>query len=892
MKKVLFLVPHLSTGGMPQYTYDLMRKIKDDVEVYCVEYSMISHHFVVQRNRIINLLGDRFFCLGDNKNELFQLIDKINPDIIHFQEMPEYFLDNEIATKLYSVNRKYLIVETSHDSSFSASNKRFFPDHFALISQYQKNEFSKLGIPIDFVEADIEYKERQDRTEGLKKLGLDPNLKHVVNVGLFTPRKNQAEAVEYARALEGQPVQFHFIGNQADNFADYWKPILQNLPLNVKIWGERSDVDDFYSCMDMMLFTSRGTGNDKETSPLVIRESIGHHLPALIFNLPVYLGMYDKYETITYMDFDNYQNNINLICKILELDYNKTNQVKKDDLVDVWFENHDNKIHIKYNGEDSIDCKISVKDLDSNMPIFWFQSILQKTGGCWVIPSPKHIYDFSADDTFRSFLLEFYTMNNEFLFSKELPIKDIPLRRTIRINSPDPFDCTFFNYNEMFILGHYEPYNIRDVKTVFDIGANSGLFSRYLLEKGCTDLYLFEPNTRATRTIKSTLDGYSNYELIEKAIGVNDEDLTFYITDSNTTVGSISKEHVANNGTPIETKIPAVSLKSFINKRGIKKIGLIKMDIERAEYDIIENLEDEIFEMTESFLIEFHYNDGNNVTKLIDRIKSHGFRLDQIRDQSQSSNPDITDSYRTSLNGTIYLTKIPKRNSQKIKGVQFLLNGDYQKQEESVKNLSLLEKYGIYVEKHYNDVYVDLPPASKSARPHDVSLELKPNALTPAHYGCYDSFKTAVLSEFDSDIDFLLVFEGDAKIQDHDLFIEKLNEAMTLTTKYNLDYVSFGGIYDLAYGVLQSRVMEEMTEDFFVCDKIIGCQCLLFPQKSRKKIKEILRREPWDALDIYLNKVSPKNGLRVGVSKKTLVTQYDGISTIDNVVKQFKEFSI
>jgi glycosyltransferase involved in cell wall biosynthesis len=259
MKKVLFLVPHLSTGGMPQYTYDLMRKIKNDVDVYCVEHSMVSPHFVVQRNRIIELLGDKFFCLGDDKEELFKIIDGVKPDIIHLQEVPEYFLDQKTSSKLYSTNRDYLIVETSHDSSFPVLSKRYFPDHFALISKYQETEFSKLEIPIDFIEADIEYKQRQDRTEGLTKLGLDPNLKHVLNVGLFTPRKNQAEAIEYARALQNYPIQFHFVGNQADNFADYWRPLLQNLPPNVKIWGERSDVDNFYSCMDLMLFTSRGT---------------------------------------------------------------------------------------------------------------------------------------------------------------------------------------------------------------------------------------------------------------------------------------------------------------------------------------------------------------------------------------------------------------------------------------------------------------------------------------------------------------------------------------------------------------------------------------------------------------------------------------------------------
>lgn len=321
MKKVLFLVPHLSTGGMPQYTYDLMRKIKDEVEVYCIEYSMISWDFVVQRNRIIELLGDKFFSLGSDKDELISIIDKIKPDIIHLQDIPEYFLDGSIANKLYLPDRKYLIVETSHDSSFSISNKRFYPDHFALITKFQKNEFSKLGIPIDIVESDIEIKDRQDRVVGLTKLGLDPNLKHVLNIGLFTPRKNQAEAIEYARSLEGQPIQFHFVGNQADNFKHYWEPLLQNLPSNVKIWGERSDVDSFYSCMDLMIFTSRGTQNDKETSPLVIREAIGYNIPSLIYNLPVYTGMYDKYENISYLDEVSFVNNIEKILEKLSISH-------------------------------------------------------------------------------------------------------------------------------------------------------------------------------------------------------------------------------------------------------------------------------------------------------------------------------------------------------------------------------------------------------------------------------------------------------------------------------------------------------------------------------------------------------------------------------------------
>ncbi len=73
------------------------------------------------------------------------------------------------------------------------------------------------------------------------------------------PRKNQAEFFEYARALP--EYQFHCVGNQADNFKYYWEPLMQNKPDNLTWWNERSDVDSFYSAMDLFLFTSKGNNN-------------------------------------------------------------------------------------------------------------------------------------------------------------------------------------------------------------------------------------------------------------------------------------------------------------------------------------------------------------------------------------------------------------------------------------------------------------------------------------------------------------------------------------------------------------------------------------------------------------------------------------------------------
>lgn len=314
MKKLLFIASHLSTGGLPQFLLKKIKCLVKDYEVHCIEYDDITGgKFVVQRNQIIDLCKSNFYTLRENKEEIFKLIDKIKPDIIHFEEMPEYFMDLSISSRIYDKDRKYYIVETSHDSSFDSRNKKVFPDQFLFVSKYQERNVKDLPVKSDVIEYPVEVKIRKNRENGLKELGLDPNKKHVMHVGLFTPRKNQKEFIEYARALENENIQFHCIGNMADNFKYYWEPLVNDLPKNVKLWGERKDVHNFYSCMDLFLFTSRGFANDKETAPIVIKEAIAYNIESLFYNLPVYLNRYSCYDKVSYLDESSFENNVNLI---------------------------------------------------------------------------------------------------------------------------------------------------------------------------------------------------------------------------------------------------------------------------------------------------------------------------------------------------------------------------------------------------------------------------------------------------------------------------------------------------------------------------------------------------------------------------------------------------
>lgn len=1110
MKKVLFISPHLSTGGLPQYLHTLMEKLNTVHDVYCVEYRFTAPEYIVQRNKIKSLLGDKFFSLSSGRT-LQSVIEEVSPDIVHLQEMPEFFMNNEDAEWLYRESRPYFLAETSHDSSFNSENKIWYPDHFALISKYQKMEFQKLNIPIDIVEYDIEYKERQDRTSGLLELGLDPNLKHVLNVGLFTPRKNQAEIIEYARELEGQPIQFHLVGNTAPNFASYWVPLLESLPSNVKIWGERSDVDKFYSCMDLFLFTSRGHNQDKETSPLVIREAIGYNLPSLIYNLPVYLGMYDVYDNISYLDEKSKDYNTSLILEKLNLKddtgvfqtldgtknfksyvyddsmvdailkygesagmywgsyihnelircglsishgdvfldlganigistryaqergaktysiepdpivaklltqncptttvlqravtnksndnlvlyhwpYNSVNvgpsytasTVSLKDIIDstgetiidylkvdiegyedclfdnfpnsyfkrirqIFIEHHNNdtldfivKLLESKNFKTTVECgngqnyiyainerfklfdqstavvrydntsnkiiystthnvsdfTVSVRDKHSRA-VIWSTHYNSVVAGneYWLIPVPKTFIDFESDPFIGGLVVDFFS-GEYLLCSKTIDIKPIVSKPIVTIdNDTEP---VFMNYNEFFIDKIYDKYlKDKTFNCVVDVGANTGMWLEYIWDKVPvkSNIYALEPNTKALKILENTYGNTIN--ILKNALVTKDGLLELYVDNDNSLVSSIS-----TYGRPYDNvhTVDGISCKTLLSQIQPNIVDLMKIDIESAEYDLIDSMTKSDFDRINSFLIEYHIfgplTTFDRVQTLVDRLVEFGYTV-SVEKLSTTGGYLFATKSATSLETNI------NKHSIKVKAVHLLLNGNEQKQQQlSIDNISYaMDRLGITYVQHFNDIYVDKPPTTRSRRPNDVvvtnnsdRIRMLPNSLTPAHYGCYDSFKNAVLSEFDSDVDFLMIFEGDALILNVDEFnmaLTSLFESLKDNTKPM--YISLGGRYDLDSAYPQSENLGEFNNHFIVTNKTIGCQCTVFPKSFRKKLKNNFRTLKWDALDIYFNDMCNVQDITILVSKKTLVTQYDGYSVIDGKFKTFKEFLI
>ena len=302
--RVLFLAPHLSTGGMPSFLLkrieSLLEYYKDKTELFVVEYSNHSDHYVVQRNRIKELIPPtHYWTLGQDKNELKKIIEENYFDVIHLDEMIEAFdahnkLSNDLMNFIYKNDRTWRVVETCHNVIFQPEkDKVFHPEAYAYCSPFHK-ESTFLNMPSYGEVIEFPYNPTIviDRESNKEKLGLDPNKIHIINVGLWTPGKNQEEGVEIAKLVEGihPELQFHFIGNQAPNFQDYWEPIMKDLPSNVKVWGEKDNVSDFMCAADVLMFNSTW-----ECNPLVLREGISYGLKILARNLPQYMDMFTPY---------------------------------------------------------------------------------------------------------------------------------------------------------------------------------------------------------------------------------------------------------------------------------------------------------------------------------------------------------------------------------------------------------------------------------------------------------------------------------------------------------------------------------------------------------------------------------------------------------------------
>ena len=134
MKTLMIITPHMSTGGCPQVVAKKVELLKDFYNIVVVEWECIAWSYVVQRNRVINMLGEQFVSLSENKEyDLFNLIDDYQPEYIFIEELSETFIPLSILVLDNKTDKINKIEVIKKDSSLSIKTEIFLENYYSVV---------------------------------------------------------------------------------------------------------------------------------------------------------------------------------------------------------------------------------------------------------------------------------------------------------------------------------------------------------------------------------------------------------------------------------------------------------------------------------------------------------------------------------------------------------------------------------------------------------------------------------------------------------------------------------------------------------------------------------------------------------------------------------------
>ncbi len=212
----------------------------------------------------------------------------------------------------------------------------------------------------------------------------------------------------------------------------------------------------------------------------------------------------------------------------------------------------------------------------------------------------------------------------------------------------DSSDSLRLSTNDVF-----EPYttevikqNISSGDLVIDIGANIGYFT-LIMAKGITEngkVFSFEPEPKNFELLKKNVEinNYSNVILEKKAIGNKTGIAKLYLADKKNNIFYSGMHRIFRSDlvsqilNPVSINI--IKLDDYLQDlKFIKKIRLIKIDVEGAEFDVLKGMnkildENKEIEIVMEFSSENLEDYGSNAYDVVDFLMNKGFKLSVINE--------------------------------------------------------------------------------------------------------------------------------------------------------------------------------------------------------------------------------------------------------------------
>ena len=207
--------------------------------------------------------------------------------------------------------------------------------------------------------------------------------------------------------------------------------------------------------------------------------------------------------------------------------------------------------------------------------------------------------------------------------SKIIKFKDQSLQVIIRDEADESVMREIFKFREYRIA---EDAIEETVDPILDVGAHAGFFAMYarlLNEK--VKIFAVEPEKNNLVQLKKHLE-MNNITGVEIVPGV----LTNETGEALLRVSKDSHNHEVVEEEIEEgeyQKVKSYALLDLLKKIKVKKVGLIKMDIEGSEFSIIESWDNDEFALVKNVILEYHNKHKDDYKQLENKFRENGFSV-------------------------------------------------------------------------------------------------------------------------------------------------------------------------------------------------------------------------------------------------------------------------